>query len=179
MAVLPLWFSVSGSTTISCSSYDSGGVVAVMCTDCRTDVVSGGSPPSSMALSVATGRDRVLLVTAVNCSRDRIALCGGFKGVAEVVASLVMAEGSTTDKVARVLAAMAAGGGAAVTIGPPETTGEATALVACVVAMAVAEVDAVTGETPRAVTGVGMVDVDGVATNVVTVAAVGSGDADC
>lgn len=48
-----------------------------------------------------------------------------------------------TDRVARVLAAMAAGGGTAVTIGPPSTTGEATALIACVVAMAVAEVDAV------------------------------------
>lgn len=58
--------------------------------------------------------------------------------------------GSITDKVAKVLAAMAAGGGAAVTNGPPETTGEATAFVACVVAIAVAEVDAVIGATVTA-----------------------------
>jgi len=46
-----------------------------------------------------------------------------------------------------VFAAIAAGGGTAVTIGPPSTTADATALVACVVAMAVAEVDAVIGMT--------------------------------
>lgn len=180
MAVLPLWFSISGSTTISCSSYDSGGVVAVTCTDCRTDAVSGGSPPPSTTMTVAAGRDRELLVTAADCSRDRIALGGGFKVVAVAVAPVAMAEGSTTDKVASVLAAMAAGGGAAVTIGPPETTGEATALVAWVVAMAVAEVDAVTGDTPIAVTGVVIVDVGAVTAAVVTVGAVGSeDDVDC
>jgi len=57
---------------------------------------------------------------------------------------------------------MAAGGGTAVTIGPPSTTGEATALVACVVAMAVAEVDAVIGITDggtAAVVNVADVDV--------------------
>lgn len=44
---------------------------------------------------------------------------------------MVGADGSTTDRVASVFAAMAAGGGTAVTIGPPPlTTGDATAFVA-------------------------------------------------
>jgi len=85
-----------------------------------------------------------------------------------------------TDKVARVFAAMAAGGGTAVTIGPPSTTAEATALAACVVAMAVAEVDAVTGLTADgtvevvavvaavdAVNVIGVVAVDGEESNAV------------
>lgn len=85
-----------------------------------------------------------------------------------------------TDRVARVFAAMAAGGGTAVTIGPPSTTAEATALAACVVAMAVAEVDAVTGLTADgtvqvvavvaavdAVNGIGAAAVDGEVSNAV------------
>jgi len=107
-------------------------VVIVTATDCRVVAASFNGPPST-ATMVATGRDKAAVAGG---SRDLIALCGGFK---------VVADGSMTDKVARVFAAIAAGGGTAVTIGPPSTTGEATALVAWVVAMAVAEVDAVIG----------------------------------
>lgn len=75
--------------------------------------------------------------TATGGSRDRVALCGGFVAAPP-------AYGSSTDNRTTVLAAMAAGGGAAVTIGPPPViTAEATVLVACVVPMAVAELDAV------------------------------------
>lgn len=120
---------------ISCNSYDSGGVVVIVtATDCRVVAASVGGPPSTTT-TVAAGRDGVAVAGG---SRDLIALRGGFK---------VVDDGSMTDKVASVFAAMAAGGGTAVTIGPPSTTGEATALVACVVAMAVAEVDAVIGIT--------------------------------
>jgi len=99
--------------------------------DCRTAGVS----------AVEVGR--LPFLTTTNCSRDRIALCGGFNAV--------IADGLTASSV---LAAIAAGGGAADTIGPPVTTGEATALVACVVAMAVADVDAVTEDcAAAAVTG--------------------------
>lgn len=133
--VRPLWFSISGSTTISCNSYDSGGVVVIVtATDCRVVVASVGEP-SSTTTTVAAGRGRAVVAGG---SPDLIALRGGFK---------VVDDGSMTDKVASVFAAMAAGGGTAVTIGPPSTTGEATALVACVVAMAVAEVDAEIGMT--------------------------------
>lgn len=53
-------------------------------------------------------------------SRNLVALIGGFKGVEE----------PTKDIVANVFAAIAAGGGAAVTIGPSLlTTGKAAALV--------------------------------------------------
>jgi len=132
-AVRPLWFSISGSTTISCNSYDSGGVVVIVtATDCRVVAASVGGP-SSTTTTVAAGRDGAAVAGG---SRDLVALRGGFK---------VVDDGSMTDRVASVFAAMAAGGGTAVTIGPPSTTGEATALVACVVAMAVAEVDAVIG----------------------------------
>lgn len=129
VVVLPLWFSISGSTTISCSSYDNGGVVVVGSVDCRTAGVSvtevGGKSSSS---------------TTTSCLRAWISLCGGFgvTGNAGLTAS-------------KVLAAIAAGGGAADTIGPPVTTGEATALVACVVAIAVADVDAVTEDDGAAV----------------------------
>jgi len=120
---------------ISCNSYDSGGVVVIVtATDCRVLAASVGGPPSTTT-TVAAGRDGVAVTGG---SRDLVALRGGFK---------VVDDGSMTDKVASVFAAMAAGGGTAVTIGPPSTTGEATALVACVVAMAVAEVDAVIGLT--------------------------------
>jgi len=57
--VLPLWFSISGSTMISCSSYDSGGVVVIVtATDCRVVAASVGGPPSMMT-TVAAGCDGV------------------------------------------------------------------------------------------------------------------------
>jgi len=81
-----------------------------------------------------------------------------------------------TDRVARVFAAMAAGGGTAVTIGPPSTTAEATALAACVVAMAVAEVDAVTGLTADGTVQVVAVAAAVDAVNVIGAAAVVDGE---
>lgn len=81
-----------------------------------------------------------------------------------------------TDRVASVFAAMAAGGGTAVTIGPPSTTAEATALAACVVAMAVAEVDAVTGLTADGIVQVVAVAAAVDAVNVIGVAVVVDGE---
>lgn len=161
VVVLPLWFSLSGSTTISCSSYDSGGVVVVLVPLALVD----GSAPST-TITVALGRDG-----AAAAKEDwwdlTEALGGGFEEL--VLDAAAATGGSMTDKVARVLAAMAAGGGAAVTIGPPLTTGMAMAFVACVVAIAVAEVDAVTGATAMATLVVFVV----AATSAVTVPPVG------
>lgn len=108
---------------------------------------SVGAPPSTTT-TVAADRGRAVVAGG---SPDLIALRGGFK---------VVDDGSVTDKVASVFAAMAAGGGTAVTIGPPSTTGEATALAACVVAMAVAEVDAEIGMTDCTVVVVDAANVD-------------------
>lgn len=83
-----------------------------------------------------------------------------------------------TDRVARVFAAMAAGGGTAVTIGPPSTTAEATAFAACVVAMAVAEVDAVTGLTADGTVQVVAVAAAVDAVNVIGAAAVDGEESD-
>lgn len=69
--VRPLWFSVSGSTTISCNSYDSGGVVVIVTVaDCRVVDASVGGSPSTTTTVVAAGRDGA----SAGGSRDRIAL---------------------------------------------------------------------------------------------------------
>lgn len=143
-AVLPLWFSISGSTTISCSSYDSGGVVVVILSPDRCVVTGSVENPRSTTTTVDAFCFGAAAAVAGG-SRGRVALGGGLAA---------MAAGPATDRVANVFAAMAAGGGTAVTIGPPSTTAEAMALVACVVAMAVAEVDAVIGMTGTVDVGV-------------------------
>jgi len=75
-AVRPLWFSISGSTTISCNSYDSGGVVVIVtATDCRVVVASVVGGPPSTTTTVAAGFDEVVMAGG---SRDLIALWGGF-----------------------------------------------------------------------------------------------------
>lgn len=64
-AFLPLRFSISGSTTISCSSYDSGGVVVA-------GTLGARGLASSTTITVALVHDGAAAVAG--SSRDRIAL---------------------------------------------------------------------------------------------------------